>query len=59
MPESSGRVLTAWLAKERPDVKVILMSGFGERVQEEGVVFMEKPFRQRDLLEKVRATIDA
>ena len=59
MPENSGRVLTAWLAKKRPDIKVIVMSGLGARVQEEGTVFLEKPFRQNDLLEKVRATLDA
>ena len=57
MPVSSGRMLTEWLAKERPDVSVILMSGLGERVQEEGVVFLEKPFRKEDLLEKVRTAI--
>ena len=58
MPVSSGRMLTEWLAKERPGVSVILMSGLGERVQEEGVVFLEKPFRKEDLLKKVRATIN-
>jgi PAS domain S-box-containing protein len=59
MPENSGRVLTTWLTKKRPDIKVIVMSGLGARVQEEGTAFLEKPFRQNDLLEKVRATLDA
>ena len=62
MPESNGWVLVEWLARERPDIKVIVMSGLGERTLEgwdEGTVFQEKPFRQNNLLEKIRATLDA
>ncbi len=62
MPDSSGRELVAWLATERPQIKVVVMSGLGERTQEaweEGTVFLEKPFRQQNLLERVRTTLDA
>jgi len=57
MPVSNGRTLKEWLARKRPNVSVILMSGLGERVEGDGGAFLEKPFRKRDLLEKVRASI--
>ncbi|MCH2105185.1 MAG: ATP-binding protein [Planctomycetes bacterium] len=57
MPESSGRELKAWLALERPDVGLIMMSGLGERANEESGLFLQKPFRKGELLKMVRAAI--
>ncbi len=62
MPESSGLELAKWLSTELPNIKVVVMSGLGERALDEwedGTVFLEKPFRQSDLLESVRSTLDS
>jgi DNA-binding NtrC family response regulator len=46
MPEQSGVVLATEMTRERPDLKVLLMSGFddGMLVLNEGWHFLAKPF---------------
>jgi two-component system, cell cycle sensor histidine kinase and response regulator CckA len=64
MPGQSGLDLAAILHAERPDLPVILMSGYteeavsGGRALEHGIVFVEKPFTReaiRRALDDVRA----
>jgi len=57
MPESNGRELKAWLEVERPDIGLIMMSGLGERANEESGLFLQKPFRKGELLKMVQAAI--
>ena len=62
MPEGSGLELAEWLSTERPSTKVIVMSGLGEQALDEwedGTIFLEKPFRQSELIESVRSTLDS
>ncbi len=65
MPRMSGRELALTLASERPQMKVLYMSGHTEEaivhhgVLKEGVEFLQKPFSQRDLLGRVRRILDA
>jgi PAS domain S-box-containing protein len=63
MPQESGRALAARLARQRPDMKVIFMSGYtdtsivgsvGEMGQAE---FLQKPFSPAALTRKVRAVL--
>ncbi|WP_336923317.1 PAS domain-containing protein [Aquipuribacter sp. SD81] len=51
MPGTDGRTLRARLARERPDLPVLLVSGRGEEVDGP---FLAKPFRPRALLAAVR-----
>ena len=62
MPEGSGLELVKWLSTELPNIKVVVMSGLGERSLDEwedGTIFLEKPFRQSGLLESVRSTLNS
>ena len=65
MPRMSGRELALQLASERPQMKVLYMSGHTEDaivhhgVLDEGVELLHKPFSQRDLLLRVRRILDA
>ena len=60
MPGQSGRDLAAILHNERPDLPVILMSGYNEeavsggRALANGIVFVEKPFTR----EAIRRALD-
>ena len=64
MPRMSGRELAFQLAAERPDMKVLYMSGHTEDaivhhgVLEEGVAFLQKPFAQDTLVSRVRRLLD-
>ena len=64
MPRMSGRELALQLATERPDMKVLYMSGHTEDaiihhgVLEQGVEFLQKPFTGRDLIGRVRRILD-
>lgn len=61
----NGRELYTQAAKTDPDLKVLYMSGYSDDiiahhgVLEEGVDFIEKPFSNRDLIEKVRQVLQA
>jgi CheY-like chemotaxis protein len=64
MPELNGRELAEQLARHRPSMKVIYMSGYTENViadhdlESPRVAFMPKPFAPDALLRKVRETLD-
>jgi signal transduction histidine kinase len=60
LPLVSGPALAAELRRERSQLKVLYMSGYTDDaiihqgVLEEGVAFMEKPLRPREVLKQVR-----
>ncbi len=64
MPGLNGKELAARLTLSRPEIKVLFISGYtadaiGQHgILEEGVAFLPKPFAPRDLLRKVRQTLD-
>jgi CheY-like chemotaxis protein len=64
MPLMSGREVAFQLAAERPDMKVVYMSGHTEDaivhhgVLDEGVAFLQKPFSQNALAAIVREVLD-
>jgi nitrogen-specific signal transduction histidine kinase/CheY-like chemotaxis protein len=65
MPGMSGRELADRLVAQRPATRVIYMSGYTEEelgrhgVAGEEREFLQKPFTPLELLEKVRAVLDA
>ena len=64
MPGLNGRELADLLQPERPEMRVISMSGYaGDAIENhgvlaEGVAFLPKPFTLEDLLRKVRQVLD-
>jgi CheY-like chemotaxis protein len=64
MPEMTGPALAARIRAERPDVKIIFVSGYTDhRLLEEGALdpsapFLQKPFPLAALLRKVRELLD-
>jgi PAS domain S-box-containing protein len=65
MPRLGGRKLAEQLSPQRPGMKVIFASGYTDDaivrhgVLEEGVAFIQKPFKPDALLRKVREVLDA
>jgi PAS domain S-box-containing protein len=63
MPGISGRELTERLAKQRPEVRVVYMSGYTDDavvrhgVLHAGVAFIQKPFAPSALLRKVQEVL--
>jgi CheY-like chemotaxis protein len=63
MPEMSGRELGAELKRQRPEIRVLYMSGYtGNAIArrgllEEGMAFIEKPFTAESLASKVRDSL--
>jgi len=63
MPGKNGRELYDLLSPARPGMKVLFMSGYSANVighhgiLEEGVDFLQKPFRMADLSRKVREVL--
>jgi CheY-like chemotaxis protein len=63
MPAMSGVELSSRLRKLRPELRILLMSGYaGEliarhRANEPEVLLIEKPFSRHDLLSKVRSAL--
>ena len=64
MPGMDGPALAKQVQGERPDIKVLFMSGYATNfIMHDGVVdpgtnFLEKPFHPRTLLNKVREVLD-
>jgi signal transduction histidine kinase/CheY-like chemotaxis protein len=64
MPQMGGQEMARVLQELRPTMRVLMMSGytsdqsFRQRVIEEGIPFLEKPFTPSLLLERVRAVLD-
>jgi PAS domain S-box-containing protein len=64
MSGMSGVEATAQLREQRPEIKVLFMSGHTENsivhhgVLDPGVAFIQKPFRQEQLVHKVREVLD-
>ena len=64
MSGMNGVELSRRLAVVRPDIKVLLTSGYSEdvighhRIYENGLNFIAKPFTPQDLARKIRETLD-
>ncbi|MCP3957604.1 MAG: PAS domain S-box protein [bacterium] len=63
MPGMSGKELAVRLSAQRPEMKVLLMSGYSdEALAERGVSsdsgFIQKPFSTKELVRKVRQRLD-
>ena len=65
MPGMSGRELVEQLAKKKPDLKVLYMSGYTDDtvvhhgVLDRGIAFLQKPIMPDTLGKKVREVLDA
>jgi PAS domain S-box-containing protein len=65
MPGMDGPALAKQVQKERPDIKVLFMSGYATNfIMHDGVIdpgtnFLEKPFHPRTLLSKIREVLDS
>ncbi|HEX7833211.1 MAG TPA: response regulator [Thermoanaerobaculia bacterium] len=65
MPKINGPALAERLTSERPDTRVVFMSGYTDNVMahrgilDEGVRFLEKPATTAALLRVLRETLDA
>ncbi len=64
MPHTSGRLLAMALTRERPDIKVLFMSGYADDLVDDqlkcgaAVHLLAKPFSSADLTSRVRAVLD-
>jgi len=56
MPEMDGHDLAHWLSRERPDLPVIFISGYGD--PEPKVPFLQKPFAPDVLVRRVGELLD-
>ena len=65
MPQMNGKELFKILQTQRPQLKLLYMSGYSEAiiahhgVLEDAANFIQKPFTLENLLKKVRAVLDA
>jgi CheY-like chemotaxis protein len=65
MPNMSGRELAEELTAERPDMKVLFLSGYTDDaivhhgVLDPGIAFLQKPFTLHELARKLREVLDA
>jgi PAS domain S-box-containing protein len=65
MPDINGKVLAEKVLRDRPDVKIIFVSGYPDEtiakhgIIETGTVFLQKPFTASQLAQRVRTTLDS
>ncbi|MBF8259935.1 MAG: PAS domain S-box-containing protein, partial [Actinobacteria bacterium] len=65
MPKMSGRELTERIRLQRPDLRILYMSGYTDDailrhgVLEDGIPFLQKPFTPEELTRKVREVLDS
>ena len=65
MPYASGRLLAERLAILRPEIKVVFMTGYTDdvvihnKLLENGVYLLRKPFTRMDLAKIIRAALDS
>jgi CheY-like chemotaxis protein len=64
MPHLQGADLAERLRRARPDLRILLMSGYANesvapRLGRDAVAFLPKPFTSVELVEKVRQVLDA
>jgi len=65
MPDVDGMELAGKILKKRPDIRVLVMSGYADDVvvhgvfESENVDFLAKPFSIRDLFSRVSALLKA
>lgn len=63
MPQMGGRGLVTELTRERPDLRVLFMSGYTadaivhHKIETNSINFIEKPFSPANLLEKVASIL--
>jgi len=62
MPEMGGLELVSRLRKARPEISVLMMSGYTEQVTDTSVSltalpFIEKPFASADLLAEIQRVL--
>lgn len=55
--EVDGIGLARWIARERPDVKVLLTSGNVTRAAAKGLTLVSKPYRMGDVERRLRAMV--
>lgn len=53
MPEGSGTELAQQVKQSRPELPVVLMSGFPDRQNAEGAKVLRKPFTEDALLARI------
>ena len=64
MPEMSGEQLAKEVLKIRPDMRIILCTGFSERIDDKKAKeigirrYIEKPINKSDLAKLVRQVLD-
>jgi hypothetical protein len=64
MPQESGRQLAEWMLTERPEIKILYMSGYTDHaIVNNGVIggdmaFIQKPFAPMALSRKVRDVLE-
>ena len=63
MPGMNGRELAEQVVRLRPDMKVLLMSGYADEITKSGFLhpgfhFIEKPFTSNSLAMKIREVLD-
>jgi PAS domain S-box-containing protein len=59
MPGISGKELYNKIHSLYPEMKVLFTSGYTSEIADMGTPFLQKPFNQKILLEKVRAVLDS
>ncbi len=58
MPGMSGRRMAEQMLKQRPDMRVLFVSGYGEPLEAQAnTAFLQKPFKTEDLALKIREVL--